>query len=893
MANITENEPKPKAEVEEPAKDEGKVSEIVYNTYYFERLGEYVGEASRDEIIAFHKKMLAKPDAKAATFGSIYTPPVEAKATRGLIHGLIRGMFSAQIETQSDEENRIRLFAAPRGTARSNNPRSDRGQQKQSGQLNGKLGWDELGGPHLHFSLYKENKDTMEVISFLSKGLRTKPSDFSFAGTKDRRAVTVQRVSVFKQHAEKLETLNHQLRNARVGNFTYEKQRLELGELAGNLFTITLRDCHFPNDLTLDVPSKVKLATKCVNQAVHSLQKDGFINYFGMQRFGTFEIGTNEVGKLILQGDFKGAVDAILTYSEDTLAKAKDKQPEDKIGRDDLARAQAINLFRTSGKSHDAIDMLPRRFNAEGAIMRHLGGRNGSSDYIGALNMIPRALRTMYVHAYQSYIWNMVASERWARYGPKVVKGDLILIDRHAQKPAALDEVDENGEVVIHPAGNEIAVNHNDLYDRARPLTEEEASSGDFNIHDIVLPLPGFDIEYPNNDIGDYYKEFMASERGGGLDPADMRRTTKDFSLSGSYRKFMATIGRDFSFEIKTYHDEVQQLVETDLERLFKSRPEKENKSGNDNLQSEADKNGASQNARGRGGKNNSGSGNGSGQSRWSNDQQNSRGGRGRENNGRGGFSNGNRAFNANEAAAANRAKWAGTAQGNAWKNAPGMLAAQDKAAAAAADLAKATKEPVTTAPVIHETWIQTSAENFKVLTGQTATTVISEGRGVTPAESQGASNLAASIDGTSASKSGVVQQVEVDAMDIDKKQPKPIASTADTSDVVSVASTSDESSGGAALSRKPSSAVAEVPVLSPVSDGAKPAEQPSSRKPSVSSTTSENPTPSTTSEGVQLVEKVAVIIKFSLKSSQYATVALRELMQGVKNYKPDYNNGR
>lgn len=837
--------------------------------------------------------MLAKPDAKAAAFGAIYTPTIERKETRGLIHGLIRGMFNSQIETQSDEESRIRLFAAPRGTARSNNPRSDRGQQKQSGQLNGKLGWDELGGPHLHFSLYKENKDTMEVVSFLAKGLRTKPSDFSFAGTKDRRAVTVQRVSVFKQYAEKLEALNRQLRNSRVGNFTYEKHRLELGDLSGNLFTITLRDCHFPKDLELDVPSKVKLATKCVNQAVHSLQKDGFINYFGMQRFGTFETGTNEVGKLILQGDFKGAVDAILTYSEDTLAKAKDQQPDDKIGRDDLARAQAINMFRTTGKSHDAIELLPRRFNAEAAIMRHLGGRHGSGDYLGALNMISRNLKTMYVHAYQSFIWNMVASERWARYGTKVIKGDLILIDRRAEKTEALDEIDENGEVVIHPAGNEVAVSHDDLFDRARPLTAEEASSGDFTIHDIVLPLPGFDIEYPNNDIGDYYKEFMASERGGGLDPADMRRTSKDFSLSGSYRKLMATIGRDFSFEVKTYEDEVQQLVETDLEKLFKSRPEKENKSGNDNLQNEADKNGASQNGRGRGGKNNWGSGNGLTQNRWSNDQQNSRGGRGRNNYGRGGFSNGNGTFNANEAAAANKAKWAGTAQGNAWKNAPSMLAAQDKAAAEAADLAKATKVPVTTAPVIHETWIQTSAENYKVLTGQTATTVISEGRGVVPSKSQDASSLGTSMDGASESKPGFIQRAKVDAMDIDKKQAEPIASAADTSEAVSVASTSDESSGGANLSRKPSSVVGKNPVLSSVSDGAKPAEQPSSRKPSVSSTTSEKPAPSTASEDVKLVEKVAVIVKFSLKSSQYATVALRELMQGVKTYKPDYNNGR
>jgi len=40
---------------------------------------------------------------------------------------------------------------------------------------------------------------------------------------------------------------------------------------------------------------------------------------------------------------------------------------------------------------------------------------------------------------------------------------------------------------------------------------------------------------------------------------------------------------------------------------------------------------------------------------------------------------------------------------------------------------------------------------------------------------------------------------------------------------------------------------------------------------------------------------KLAVILRFSLGSSQYATIALRELMKesGVQNYKPDFSRGR
>lgn len=416
----------------------------------------------------------------------------------------------------------------------------------------------------------------MEVISFLCRMLKVKPKDFAFAGTKDRRAVTVQRVSVYRQTAKALERLNNSLRQARIGDFKHEKHRLELGELRGNQFIITLRDCQFGSDGSiLDDAAKLKLANKVVGQAVTHLQTHGFINYFGLQRFGTFGIGTDEIGKKILKQDYEGAVWAILNFSAESLEAAKHPEgfAQGRIARDDLDRALAINDFKNTGKSQWALTKLPRKFSAESNIIRHLGSR--PTDFPGALLTVNRNLRTMYVHAYQSLVWNIVASKRWSLYGDKVVEGDLILVDTPAAKAAeARDDVDENGEVVIHAAADDSAFTHDDLFQRARALTLEEVESGKYSIFDIVLPTPGFDIEYPSNDIGDYYKEFMGSDRGGGLNPADMRRSIKDFSLSGSYRKLVGQVGKDLSFEVKTYSDENEQLVETDLEKLRKSRGE-------------------------------------------------------------------------------------------------------------------------------------------------------------------------------------------------------------------------------------------------------------------------------------------------------------------------------
>ncbi|EPQ61592.1 Bgt-4781-2 [Blumeria graminis f. sp. tritici] len=59
----------------------------------------------------------------------------------------------------------------------------------------------------------------------------------------------------------------------------------------------------------------------------------------------------------------------------------------------------------------------------------------------------------------------------------------------------------------------------------------------------------------------------MGSEEGGGLDPADMRRKQKDFSLSGSYRKLLAHVNY-IQFSSKIYHDGNEQLAATDMDKL-------------------------------------------------------------------------------------------------------------------------------------------------------------------------------------------------------------------------------------------------------------------------------------------------------------------------------------
>lgn len=64
-------------------------------------------------------------------------------------------------------------------------------------------------------------------------------------------------------------------------------------------------------------------------------------------------------------------------------------------------------------------------------------------------------------------------------------------------------------------------------------LTEDHIKSGDFTIQDVVLPLPGYDVNYPENNMKDHYRQITADDD---LDIDNMRRKVKDYALSGAYR---------------------------------------------------------------------------------------------------------------------------------------------------------------------------------------------------------------------------------------------------------------------------------------------------------------------------------------------------------------------
>ena len=552
-----------------------------------------------EKLVALYNRILHSPNRKAKEHGSVKSAVIPDRAVRTKIHQDLRRIFLSRLESMTDNDGAIAICATVEKPRWGLKPTSKDGLARKS-QQNKRTQWQELGGDFLHFTLYKENKDTMEAISWLSRQLKIPMKSFQFAGTKDRRGVTVQRVSVYRVLADRMMGAARTLKQAKIGNFKYQPLELRLGDLVGNEFVITLRDCRFQFDGTGAKEDRLSKASAVLDKSARHLQEKGFINYYGLQRFGTFSTRTDTIGVKMLQGNFEEAINAILHVNPALLeATHNSTSGYDKVAADDSARASAIYAFRETGKSHFALEKMPRKFSAESSIIRHLAGKNQENDYQGALSTIPRNLRLMYVHAYQSLVWNVMAGLRWVEYGAKVVEGDLVLISEHATqhnasgKPA---EIDVDGEFVVQPDEEDRATKTDDLFERARAVTKEEADSGEYSIFDVVLPTPGYDILYPANQMTEHYRTFMASERGGALDPQNMRRGWKDISLSGSYRKLLARPMSDLSYEIKTYTSYDDQFVQTDLDKLpkdvnsahpYRSRPQASN-GANDRLEGTA-----------------------------------------------------------------------------------------------------------------------------------------------------------------------------------------------------------------------------------------------------------------------------------------------------------------
>lgn len=127
-------------------------------------------------------------------------------------------------------------------------------------------------GEHLLLTLRKRGMNTGFVAKRLAQWAGLPEMAVSYAGMKDRHAVTTQRFSVHlpKRVAPELASLEGE--DLQVVESTWHNRKLQRGALAGNRFTLVLRE--------------VEGERAAIEQRLEQIAARGIPNWFGEQRFG-------------------------------------------------------------------------------------------------------------------------------------------------------------------------------------------------------------------------------------------------------------------------------------------------------------------------------------------------------------------------------------------------------------------------------------------------------------------------------------------------------------------------------------------------------------------------------------------------------------------------------
>lgn len=178
-----------------------------------------------------------------------------------------------------------------------------------------------------------------------------------------------------------------------------------------------------------------------------------------------------------------------------------------------------------------------------------------------------------------------MASRRIKTWGVTVKQGDLILIDKSMN---IYDNIENHGDQITLDDDNddEEQVQKPKISIKkglARHLTEEDILSNEYTIADVVLPLPGHDIFYPNNESAQWYNEYLTED---GMDPEDLKQNIRLYSLPGSYRKLIE-IPQSVEWSKKTYKTPEDTLIKSDFEKIDRKNWEKPNLESKDKKNNE------------------------------------------------------------------------------------------------------------------------------------------------------------------------------------------------------------------------------------------------------------------------------------------------------------------
>jgi len=265
-------------------------------------------------------------------------------------------------------------------------------------------------------------------------------SDIAFAGLKDKHALTTQYVTIAGGPRRGLEQTNLSL------NYVGQAERpIHASDIATNRFEVVIRDL---------VPNDVASAT----QAIESIATDGCPNYFDNQRFGSLGESSEFIAKPWCLGDYERTV--WLAVADGNVHDRPADRDAKRVLRDHWGDwSTCVNKLRP-GLQKDVAANLARN----------------PTDFRRAITILPHDLRSLWLAAFQSHLWNQVLA-------------------------ASISQVCRPEQCLPHTIGG-----------RQVPFFLELDASQRSRLHAQLLPLPSARLHLDDSPLKSLYGQTLAAE---------------------------------------------------------------------------------------------------------------------------------------------------------------------------------------------------------------------------------------------------------------------------------------------------------------------------------------------------------------------------------------------
>lgn len=236
------------------------------------------------------------------------------------------------------------------------------------------------------------NWETNRFIGRLASACKISRNRIFSSGLKDKRAVTTQ-ILVVDASSSSIEKVD--IPDSEIEILGRTHQKVGMGDHDGNRFTITVRGCVSRDGDPLDSKEAMSrvLSIRSKMETLHGM--DAFPNWIGPQRFGSTRPVTAEVGRCLVNSDFKGAVSTYIGMQGDGH-------------REDVEAFRA--LWRETCDPSKCLEIIPKHLGFERSMLERLVNR--SDDYIGAFKSLPQSLQILMIHSLQSLAFNHALKSR-------------------------------------------------------------------------------------------------------------------------------------------------------------------------------------------------------------------------------------------------------------------------------------------------------------------------------------------------------------------------------------------------------------------------------------------------------------------------------------------------